>query len=111
MRASRLSITLEKKLEKLAERRANGDETILLLENRDVALSNHILVAQSLDQLLDVRPDRPYDILYVDVLDERDWTLWPIFRDGRIALETCDYVEFDGAEITLSLARGSAAVS
>jgi hypothetical protein len=102
LRAFRLLITLEKKLEKLAGRRACGDQTILLLENRDVALSNHILVAQGLDQLLDGRPDRPCDILYVDVLDERDWTLWPIFRDGHIALETCDYVEFDGASCKIS---------
>src|SRR3546814_2084416 len=62
LRLERVHIALDRKLGKLADCRAEGDKTVLVLEFSDIVLTNHILIGEALEVALDGRDDLPDQI-------------------------------------------------
>lgn len=83
LRALRLRQALERKCPKLRHCKEEGSRTILVLEDRDMALTNHALVGAQLADLLAERADIPDEIYLVETALDR-WTVWPMKRDDRI---------------------------
>src|SRR3546814_15148122 len=52
LRLERVHIALDRKLGKLADCRAEGDKTVLVLEFSDIVLTNHILIGEALEVAL-----------------------------------------------------------
>jgi hypothetical protein len=73
LRSARISVSgglqlLDRKLPKLAKWKAAGAVSVLILETSDIALTNHILVAEAVQKLLHSRADRPDQIWLVDTV-------------------------------------------
>ena len=73
-RSVRLETALERKLGKLMKCRQQGDRTVLILENTDITLTNHVLVAEALGELLATREDSPDHIFIVDTTIPERWS-------------------------------------
>jgi hypothetical protein len=84
LREQRLATAFDRKLPKLAKCKAAGAVSVLILENGDIALTNHILVAEAVDKLLRGRADQPDQIWLVDAVIENEWTVWCFLRDGVV---------------------------
>jgi len=82
LRRERLKEAMNKKLPKLSHWKSNGARSILILENRDVALSNHMNIFEAAEQALMGRTDGPDEIWLVDVAIEEEWTVWCLLRDA-----------------------------
>lgn len=81
-RAVRLNRALNKKLDQLAKCEATNSRRLLVLENTDIALTNHAVVGETLRSLLSERDEHPDEIFLVDTSIEEQWTVWSIMRDG-----------------------------
>jgi hypothetical protein len=81
LREQRLATAFDRKLPKLAKWKAAGTVSVLVLENGDIALTNHFLVADVVQKLLPGRPDRPDQIWLVDTVIEEWWTVLCLVRD------------------------------
>jgi hypothetical protein len=81
LREQRLTTALNRKLPKLAQWKAAGAVSVLILENGDIALTNHVLVAEAVEKLLSGRTDRPDQIWLVDAVMKDEWTIWCLLRD------------------------------
>jgi hypothetical protein len=68
LRERRLATAFDRKLPKLAKWKAAGAVSVLILETSDIALTNHILVAEAVQKLLHSRADRPDQIWLVDTV-------------------------------------------
>jgi hypothetical protein len=75
LRKTRIEIALENKLPKLACWQASGAKSILILENGDMALTNHVAVADALEANLVNRTDKPDEIWFVDTTIKSEWTV------------------------------------
>jgi hypothetical protein len=84
LRKDRIKRALDDKCPKLDECKAEGATTVLILENRDISLTNHGLVANVIEELAASRDDLPDEIFYVDTLIEDRWTVWSLYRNGAI---------------------------
>ncbi|MDF2366308.1 hypothetical protein [Sneathiella sp.] len=85
-RAKRLGIALDNKCPKLHLCAAEGARTVLILEDNDVALSNHILIWEALSEVMAGREDLPDEIYLVDT-STSIWALWRLKYDEDIFLE------------------------
>lgn len=81
LREQRLATAFDRKLPKLAQWKAAGAVSVLILENGDIALTNHVVVAETVEKLLSGRTDRPDQIWLVDTVIKDEWTLWCLLRD------------------------------
>lgn len=82
LRAARLRQALDRKCPKLQLCKEEGARTILILEDSDMALTNHALVGAQLVDLLAERSDMPDEIYLVETSLDR-WTVYPMKRDDE----------------------------
>lgn len=80
-RRERLQKAMAKKLPKLQSWKNNGARSVLVLENRDIALSNHVVILEAAEHALQERMDPPDEIWLVDTTI-KEWTVWCLIRDG-----------------------------
>jgi hypothetical protein len=81
LRGTRMQRALNTKCPKLRRCKEEGARSILILENNDIALTNHVVVGDSVRALLKGRHDVPDEIFLVDTCVD-DWTVWSLYRDG-----------------------------
>lgn len=55
---------------------------MLVLENGDMALSNHAVILEASGQALVARLDQPDEIWLVDTTIKNEWTVMCLMRDG-----------------------------
>jgi hypothetical protein len=82
LRHARLQKAMSKKLPKLQRWKEMGARTVLILEDRDIALSNHIVILEAAENALRTRSDRPDELWLVDTTIPERWTVWCLIRDG-----------------------------
>jgi len=73
-------------LPKLTACRAEGDVTVLILEYRDIALTNQVLVAQALEAELEGR-DYPDHIFIADTTDDDTWFFFQPVTDRLFSID------------------------
>jgi hypothetical protein len=73
---------MAKKLPKLHSWKNSGARSVLVLENRDLSLSDHVIVLEAAEDALKGRPDAPDEIWLVDTTITAEWTVWCLMRDG-----------------------------
>src|SRR5262249_36949758 len=77
-RAARMLRACEKKLPKLAGwKREHNARTIFVMEENDIQLTNHVIVADIYLPLVATRDDRP-DETYLISTSTKGWDLWSI---------------------------------
>jgi hypothetical protein len=77
-RADRIRAACDKKFPKLNNwKQTEGARTVLILEDNDIQLTNHAIVAETYLPLAKARSDRP-DETYVVVTCMDPWWAWPI---------------------------------
>lgn len=96
-RRARIGIALDRKLPKLAACRELGDETVLVLEYSDLALTNHVLVAHALEAALGSRLDWPDQVFLAETTIPERWHLFRPVIDGRIA-PSLPYIEMPSGD-------------
>jgi hypothetical protein len=70
-------------LPKLRACKEAGARTILILENSDMALSNHWVIYESAEAALAGRADRPDEVWLVDTRIDKEWTAWCLIRQWQ----------------------------
>jgi hypothetical protein len=83
LRKPRIDATLNKKLPKLQAWKDNGARSVLILENGDISLSNHVIILEAVESGLAGRADPPDEVWLVDTTIEQEWTVWCLMRDGK----------------------------
>jgi hypothetical protein len=81
LRGTRMQRALDTKCPKLRQCKEEGARSILILENNDIALTNPIVVGDSVRALLKGRDDVPDEIFLVDTCVD-GWSVWSLYRDG-----------------------------
>jgi hypothetical protein len=79
LRAERIEKAMAKKLPKL---KVWNDAAVLVLENGDISLSNHVAILEAAEIALAGRTDGPDELWLVDTTIEAEWTAWCLIRDG-----------------------------
>ena len=97
LRRQRLATALDRKLGKLMACKAEGDAAILILEFSDIALTNHIFIAQALEALLAGRDDVPDYVVIADTTLETAWTFWQPVIDGAFSIQM-EWIETEPLE-------------
>lgn len=92
-RLVRMRTALEKKLPKLSDCAALGDTTFLILEWSDIALSNHIVIAQALEAALADRDDWPDYVFLADTATDQ-WHFFQPVINGRFSINM-EYIDID----------------
>lgn len=82
LRRGRLNRAATKKLPKLKCWKESGARTVLILENSDLSLSNHVVILEALEAALENRDDAPDEVWLVDTTIETEWTALCLKRDG-----------------------------
>jgi hypothetical protein len=72
---------LEKKCPKLRRCKDEGATSVLILENNDISLTNHMVVGAAVQTLVANREDEPDEIFLVDTCQD-EWTIWSLYRGG-----------------------------
>lgn len=90
-RRTRIRTALDKKLPKLTDCRAEGDLTVLILEYRDIALTNQVLVAQALEVEL-VGRDCPDHIFIADTTGDDTWSFFQPVADRLFSIDM-EYID------------------
>ena len=98
LRAARLQQALERKCPKLQRCKEDGSRTILILEDGDISLSNHVLIEDGLAGLLEKRADLPDEIYLVETAVDR-WAV-RLMKCDESCFPDEDWTEFDSAELT-----------
>jgi hypothetical protein len=91
LRLDRMRTALARKLPKLRECAELGDTTFLVLEWSDVALSNHIVIAEALQAALAERDDCPDHVLLADTATDQ-WHFFQPIIDGTFSIDM-EYIE------------------
>ncbi len=100
-RTARIRTACDKKFPKLAHwKRDEGARTVLILEDNDIQLTNHQIVADVFAPLALARDDRP-DETYVVITCTDPWWIWPILIDGRTCYEMFENGESPGCEVNM----------
>jgi hypothetical protein len=74
LRAERIEKAMAKKLPKLKVWKDGGARSLLVLENGDISLSNHVVILEAAEAAMAGRPDRPDELWLVDTTIESEWT-------------------------------------
>lgn len=98
LRRVRLKTALDKKLGKLMACATEGDATILILEFSDIALTNHVVIAQALEVLLAEREDGPDHVIIADTTLPGAWYFFRPVIDGAFAIDM-DFIEVERCSI------------
>jgi hypothetical protein len=77
LRLQRLREALGRKCPKLSVHKADGRETVLVLESNDIALGNNSVIAKAFVQALGERTDPPDRVFLVET-EGRPWYLWTL---------------------------------
>ena len=105
LRVDRIRKSLNDKLPKLALWKKEHARTVLVLENRDMALTNHWEVSNCLELALQGRRDAPDEVWFVDSVHPTQWVAVCI-RDGSMTFPHEDsqvrFREFSESELTAS---------
>lgn len=96
-RPDRLRTALERKCPKLQKCKEEGARTVLVLEDNDIALSNHVLIEDELAGLLEERSDLP-DELYLVETAVNTWGVRLMKYDEEYFPER-DWTDFDSADL------------
>jgi hypothetical protein len=103
LRLNRIKTAMKKKLPKLEKWKADGARTLLVLENRDMALSNHGVIYDAVESALAGQTYVPDEVWLVDTTIDNEWTAWCLLRDG-LGFPDEDtevrYRDFDPNELT-----------
>jgi len=94
LRRKRLQITMDRKLTKLQGWKNNGTRSVLVLEDRDIALSNHVVILEAAEHALQGRMPPPDEVWLVDTTMKKQWRVWCLIRDGRSLPDECTSVRF-----------------
>ena len=104
-RSSRIQRALRAKSPKLHGYKGRGDRTVLVLENRDIALTNPFVVGQSLIDSLDKLPSDlqlPDEIYLVDtILSHGPWRVWPL-KIGERLWPSDDGIDWNHTEFPIN---------
>jgi hypothetical protein len=73
---------MERKLPKLAKWKETGARSVLILENSDMALSNHVVILEAAEKAFIGRADLPDEVWLVDTTIDNEWTAICLMRDG-----------------------------
>ncbi len=73
---------MAKKLPKLKSWKDIEARSLLVLENCDLSLSNHVVILEAAEEALKGRGDAPDEIWLVDTAIETEWTVWRLMSDG-----------------------------
>lgn len=82
LRAERMKQAMTKKLPKLKVWKDSGARSVLVVENGDLSLSNHVVILEGAEAALAGRTDGPDELWLVDTTIESEWTAWCLMRDG-----------------------------
>jgi len=82
LRAERIAMAMAKKLPKLKIWKGGGARSVLVLENRDISLSNHVAILEAAEAALAGRNDPPDELWLVHTTINSEWTAWCLIRDG-----------------------------
>jgi hypothetical protein len=83
-RLDRIREACERKFPKLAVwKRSHGARTVLVLEDRDIQLTNHQLVYEALCRAERGRPDAPDEVFLVSTFLEKPWWVTCLRRGGE----------------------------
>jgi hypothetical protein len=96
-RVARLRKALDRKCPKLQRCKTAGARTVLVLEDDDIALSNHVLVGNGLAAVSKERNDLPDEIYLVET-SVTPWRVWCMKRDDVLLPEE-EWEEFNSAEL------------
>lgn len=81
-RTHRIRTAYAKKLPKLkAWNDDHGARTVLILEDNDIQLTNHAVVAQAVSQIESTLSWHPHEVWLVITVDATTWWLWNLRRD------------------------------
>ena len=83
LRQERMETAMRRKLPKLQTCKEAGARTILVLENGDMALTDHWVVGETVVATLAGRADRPDEVWLVDTCIEENWTAMCLIRNGQ----------------------------
>jgi hypothetical protein len=92
LRILRVQQAVVDKLPKLAK--CKPARTVLILENRDMALSNHWLISDCLEKALETRSDTPDEVWLIDAVHEAFWVSICLRRDGVVFPDDSAAVRF-----------------
>jgi hypothetical protein len=82
LRVGRMKKAMDKKLPKLKVWKDSGARSVLVLENGDLSLSNHVVILEAAEAALLNRSDQPDELWLVDTTVRNEWTAWCLIRDG-----------------------------
>jgi hypothetical protein len=82
LRGERIRKAMDKRLPKLKVWKDSGARSLLVLENGDISLSNHVVILEAAEAALADRPDKPDELWLVDTTIQTEWTAWCLIRDG-----------------------------
>lgn len=83
-RVVRVGTSLQKKARNLRAWSVRNAETVMVVESRDAALTNHVAVAEALEAALPDAPYVPDRIVYVDTTLLPDITAWTMKRGSKL---------------------------
>jgi hypothetical protein len=83
LRPMRLKKAAGTKLPKLNRWKTDGARSVLVLENGDMALSNHSVILDGIEDAFQERTDLPDEVWLVDTAINKEWTVWCLIRDGH----------------------------
>lgn len=81
LRPERMTTALNKKCPKLSKCKQAGARTVLILEDGDISLSNHIIVAETIEAISASRTDLP-DEIWLVWPHNTTWMVIPIYKDS-----------------------------
>ena len=84
-----------------------GARTVLVLEEDDLSLTNHFLVADALVQVEATTPNAPDEVFMVSTDMEQIWWVVCLRGPGRVDGEPMPHREFDPNELTKLTSRNS----
>lgn len=96
-RADRLREAMERKCPKLQRCKEEGARTVLVLEDADISLSNHVLIGDGLGGLMEERADLPDEIYLVETA-VKCWGVW-LMKYDESYLPEGKCIEFNSAKL------------
>ena len=96
-RLQRVQIALKRKIPKLVAHKADGRETVLVLESCDIGLGNFSDIGVAVSKALATFGDQPDSIILVETATT-PWHVWPL-KDGATVDTSQDFIEIDPDEL------------
>lgn len=101
-RRERVKAALVKKKIKLTESKQLGDLTVLVVETADIALTNHVTVAEALEALAEEWSPYVDRILVADTSIETEWNVWAVAENGEATWDDMARYDFRPADLRQS---------